>query len=928
MASNSKSNSLFDIKLPTVLDGLSSKTTSKTTSTSDNVNNVTNNISINLDDTNTNKLVESNNNLVSSIKDFIEKTIHKSDFKTTGNTDDEITRQIRYSESNSQYLNSKLKNKLNIGRDYSKYEIDEKSVWQSLQSTSNNSGPGLASSLIGLIGEIGKLADKTVDEETGKRVEWSKRKTTYDYLASKLIPDKVNSYSDSYTKPSTLPIPSILGSIDSFDNSSDELLLPYIKESYSTKSSIDPADLSDSILDSLDKMRVPNANSMYHTDSYANTKSMMEKEDALQREKDRDLAAQRSVDYLAKSTGLLGEILEEIKDIKELLKPEEEEADNPFMDMFDGDGGFDLWGRDKSGNRSGSKKSNSKSKNKSKSNSKSKPRARTRSGSNSNSKSKFSNASSRTSSASVKPTTSASATSKIAKGVGSVATKAGVVGTVLTVGEGVYDYATAEDTTGREQAVSTTTGALGGTVAGAKVGAVAGAAIGSVVPVVGTAVGGVVGGVAGATAGYMAGTKLGGWFQDKFLWDPEDDIPDDIREKQDPRLEMEYLDEVLLKRYIENNDEEKLKKAIEYRNKLAVMAEVLDPILDEMQIEEMNKPISSNTESQSFFSKYYNKIMGNDTTSQSSKPPKVKDSLTDGKAPPPDLGTSTGEVILNTEMMDDGKKVGDTGEYFKTEGKNKGRDLSKIHPTFKNALVSAFKEYYLKTGNIPRLSETFRSTTEQKVFWDKYQKYGKPLAARPGTSKHERGMAVDIYSAESNEMANMGIYAKYGLARPIGSEPWHVEMPGLKNATPPKPMPIEDNSDTQTAKSVTDVSTDKLASADTKYDVPKSQSVLPSAYTERESEYLDTDVRALNEMDDLSTATPKSEKSIVKDMEMAATTSPKPVQSQTVVASQTTQPMGVIGSGPPPSAPAPNMSNPFTIDNQNTELLRHGLILG
>jgi len=131
----------------------------------------------------------------------------------------------------------------------------------------------------------------------------------------------------------------------------------------------------------------------------------------------------------------------------------------------------------------------------------------------------------------------------------SLVTKAG---SLLTVGVGAYDYATANNDNERIDAVSTT----GGVLAGAS----AGAAIGSVVPVVGTFIGGVIGGIVGGYGGSLLG--------DQFK-NPEDIIPDEITAKGAP-AEISYIDNIIIpeiEKSLATNDGKYSKKDLAEINK-------------------------------------------------------------------------------------------------------------------------------------------------------------------------------------------------------------------------------------------------------------------------------------------------------------------------------------------------------------------------
>jgi len=67
-----------------------------------------------------------------------------------------------------------------------------------------------------------------------------------------------------------------------------------------------------------------------------------------------------------------------------------------------------------------------------------------------------------------------------------------------------------------------------------------------------------------------------------------------------------------------------------------------------------------------------------------------------------------------------------------------------------------FQAKYSDGPPLPRITYGFRSTGEQRAIRKKFgypddEKpsgwHGLPLAARPGTSKHEKGLAIDIWGA-------------------------------------------------------------------------------------------------------------------------------------------------------------------------------------
>ncbi len=90
------------------------------------------------------------------------------------------------------------------------------------------------------------------------------------------------------------------------------------------------------------------------------------------------------------------------------------------------------------------------------------------------------------------------------------------------------------------------------------------------------------------------------------------------------------------------------------------------------------------------------------------------------------------------------------------------------------------KDAALNAGVELIVNESFRSMEEQTYFWDVYQGGG-ALAAKPGFSNHQGGIALDIDLVDAAGNARpaaqwLATHAhKYGWERTIPSEPWHWE---------------------------------------------------------------------------------------------------------------------------------------------------------
>jgi hypothetical protein len=67
-----------------------------------------------------------------------------------------------------------------------------------------------------------------------------------------------------------------------------------------------------------------------------------------------------------------------------------------------------------------------------------------------------------------------------------------------------------------------------------------------------------------------------------------------------------------------------------------------------------------------------------------------------------------------------------------------------------------------------------RSRQEQERLYAAYLAGG-ALAARPGTSNHERGLAADLATPGGQTGRLHPLGRRYGLVFPIRSEPWHAE---------------------------------------------------------------------------------------------------------------------------------------------------------
>lgn len=125
-----------------------------------------------------------------------------------------------------------------------------------------------------------------------------------------------------------------------------------------------------------------------------------------------------------------------------------------------------------------------------------------------------------------------------------------------------------------------------------------------------------------------------------------------------------------------------------------------------------------------------------------------------------------------------GGKIGDhMGTLFSKSG---GVDVDGVHPEMQNTLVQMGQDYFDATGKKINFNSAYRSIEEQEKL---YRSKPPGMAAKPGSSLHNFGMAVDIPSSTANELDKLGLLDKYGFTRPIPNEKWHIQPAGISVAS-------------------------------------------------------------------------------------------------------------------------------------------------
>lgn len=103
-------------------------------------------------------------------------------------------------------------------------------------------------------------------------------------------------------------------------------------------------------------------------------------------------------------------------------------------------------------------------------------------------------------------------------------------------------------------------------------------------------------------------------------------------------------------------------------------------------------------------------------------------------------------------------------------------NMSGLNPKFKQAFYTMVGDWVQNNGGSRvNVASAFRTRMEQEALWVKYGRNTKRVA-RPGTSRHESGFAIDIDRKSAQSLETTGMFKKYGFHRPLSNEPWHVEM--------------------------------------------------------------------------------------------------------------------------------------------------------
>ena len=116
-----------------------------------------------------------------------------------------------------------------------------------------------------------------------------------------------------------------------------------------------------------------------------------------------------------------------------------------------------------------------------------------------------------------------------------------------------------------------------------------------------------------------------------------------------------------------------------------------------------------------------------------------------------------------------------------------------LSPAVQEQLIAAAQDYHAQTGRKLQVNSAFRSADDQKRLYDESVAAGRPGVgptgmpiAKPGTSKHQRGIVVDIQQGKDDPVAQQ-ILSQRGFAQNVAGDPVHFEFVRPLARTEPAP---------------------------------------------------------------------------------------------------------------------------------------------
>lgn len=106
-----------------------------------------------------------------------------------------------------------------------------------------------------------------------------------------------------------------------------------------------------------------------------------------------------------------------------------------------------------------------------------------------------------------------------------------------------------------------------------------------------------------------------------------------------------------------------------------------------------------------------------------------------------------------------------------------GVDIRGMNQTFMAMFYAMATDYFRRTNKKIQVNSAYRTIQKQKELYDAWIARGKTggAVAKPGKSRHNSGVAIDIQPVHANELDQLGLLKKYNFHRPVKGEAWHLE---------------------------------------------------------------------------------------------------------------------------------------------------------
>jgi LAS superfamily LD-carboxypeptidase LdcB len=159
-----------------------------------------------------------------------------------------------------------------------------------------------------------------------------------------------------------------------------------------------------------------------------------------------------------------------------------------------------------------------------------------------------------------------------------------------------------------------------------------------------------------------------------------------------------------------------------------------------------------------------------------SKPPAASTSnVVDSSGAP--IMTGAGVPLTTTYGADSKSIAQDLNKLFDFGSASGSKDnFEQLEGGFKNAVIKAAEEYNATTGKKIRVNSAKRDSEDQERLynaWVARGKTGMPVG-RPGMSRHERGMAIDIQNY--NDSQAVAALNRQGLFQKVPNDPVHFQF--------------------------------------------------------------------------------------------------------------------------------------------------------